>query len=479
MALFRENSGLIARTDEAAPIEPGGVRELLIIALPMVVSQACETLMMFINRLFLARLGPEHMSAAMGGGLTCFMFMTFFLGLTGYGSALVAQHLGANQRDRCAVVVAQTLLLAILAYPLVLLCIPLGHAWFRLNHIAPGQLPLQIEYFDIIMLGAIIGLLRNSLAGFFSGTGRTRVLMGATVAAMAVNLASSYLLIFGAAGFPALGMRGAAISSLLGSTASLIVVAYCYFNRQQRREFGVAQGLRFDRAIMVKLLRFGYPAGIEFFLNIMAFNLLVMTFYSCGPAVAAAVTITFNWDMVSFVPLIGVNIAVTSLVGRYMGAGRPDRAHRAAMSGLKLAGIYSLFTLTLYACLPGPLVGLFRPSGDDTVFRATVPLAVFMVRLISLYVFADAVGLVFGGALRGAGDTFWTMCISVSGHWVVAATAAVLIHALHVRPAAAWLTVVFLALSLGSALFLRYRSGRWRHIRMVDAAPAPGAAPAD
>ena len=78
------------------------MRELLAIALPMVISQTCDTIMMFTDRLFLSRLGPEQMNASMAGGLTCFVMMTFFLGLTGYSTALVAQYLGAGRKDRCA-----------------------------------------------------------------------------------------------------------------------------------------------------------------------------------------------------------------------------------------------------------------------------------------------------------------------------------------------------------------------------------------
>ena len=89
--------------DKAADRAAGGVRELLAIALPMVVSHACETAMTFTDRLFLSRLGPEQMNAAMAGGLTCFMTMTFFLGLTGYTTALVAQYLGAGRKQHCAV----------------------------------------------------------------------------------------------------------------------------------------------------------------------------------------------------------------------------------------------------------------------------------------------------------------------------------------------------------------------------------------
>ena len=76
---------------------------------------------------------------------------------------------------------------------------------------------------------------------------------------------------------------------------------------------------------MRKLLRFGYPA-VELFLNLLAFTSMILLFHSHGLATATAVTIVFNWDMVSFVPLLGIQIGVVSLVERYMGgAGRPDR----------------------------------------------------------------------------------------------------------------------------------------------------------
>jgi len=170
------------------PHAAGGVRELLAIALPMVVSQACETLMFFVDRLFLARIGPEQMSAAMGGGLTCFMFMTFPLGIIGYANALVAQHLGAGQKERCARAAAQALLLAVATYPLILLCVPAGEWLFRVTGVAAEQLVPQREYFRILMVGTVMALLRNALASFFSGIGRTRVIMVAAAVAMVEHL---------------------------------------------------------------------------------------------------------------------------------------------------------------------------------------------------------------------------------------------------------------------------------------------------
>jgi len=452
---------------------PGGIRELLVIAFPMVISQACETLMMFVDRLFLSKLGPEYMSAAMGGGITCFMFMTFFMGIIGYANALVAQHLGAGQKDRCAVVTSQALIIAVFAYPVILLCIPLGEILFRATDIAPEQLVPQREYYRIAMYGAVLWLMRSSLSSFFSGIGRTRVVLASAAVAMVVNIFSNYVLIFGHLGFPKLGIRGAAIGTLLGSAAGLGVMASRYFSHRYRTELNTVGGLRFDREIMVKLLRLGTPSGVEFFLNLSAFNLLVLHFHGYGVAVAAAMTITFNWDMVSFIPLMGVGIGVTSLVGRYMGAGDPDGAHQVTMSGVKLAGLYSIVTFTAFCLFPGPLVRLFEPADGGETFLEVVPLAIYMVRLISVYVFADALAIVFSSALRGAGDTFWTMVISVSGHWTFTIVAVVLMRVFRVGPRATWGTVVALVLGLCVTLSLRYRLGRWRTLRVVAEAPPP------
>lgn len=434
---------------------------------PLVMSQACETIMMFTDRLFLARLGPENMSAAMGGGLTCFMFTTFFIGLTGYSNALVAQYLGAGQLRKCPVVVAQALIISLLAYPVVLTGIPAGKWLFRVSGIAAEQLGPQTIYFRILMAGALFGMLRNSLATYFSGVGRTRIIMASAITSMIVNVFGNYVLIFGRLGIPALGIAGAAYGTIIGSVAGLVVVSFSYFGRKNRKRYAVLEGLHFDAAMMKKLVRFGYPSGLEFFLNISAFNLVVMLFHSYGLTVATAVTIAFNWDMLSFIPLIGVNIGVISLVGRYMGARNPEMAHRAAMSGLKLVCLYSFFIVLTFSIVPGFLVDVFSPAEGDAAFALSRPLAVFMVRMVSIYVFADAIGIVFGGALRGAGDTFVTMCLSVGAHWLMVLVLLPLVRVFGVSPYVAWSVAVALICVIGFAFYARYRTGRWRRLDLI------------
>lgn len=447
---------------------PGGIREMVAIALPMVVSSACETVMTFTDRLMLSRLGPEQMSAAMSGGLTSFVMMTFFLGLTGYTTALVAQYLGSGQPNRCAVSVTQALIIAALAYPIILAARPLAFLLFEIIDIPAEQLDPQKQYFNILVYGVIFGLLRNCLSCFFSGIGRTTIVMFSALTAMMVNVITNYVLIFGKLGFPAMGIRGAALGTIAGSVCGLAVLAAAYLGGENRHRYNVLQTFRYDGEAMKKLLRYGYPAGLEFFLNLLAFNIMILLFCSQGITTAAAITIVFNWDMVSFVPLIGVNIGVTSLVGRYMGAGLPDTAHRATLSGLKLAWVYSFAILIAFSVFPYHLVGVFRPAETTAVFAEVFPLTVSMLRLAALYVMADALFLVFGGALRGAGDTFWAMCISVTYHWILVSVLYLLLNWFNTTAFKAWFVLCIVFMMFSFTFYLRYRSGKWRSLRVVE-----------
>jgi len=456
----------ITTTAELNP--PGGFREMLAISAPMVVSHACETLLIFIDRLFLSRIGPEPMNAAMAGGLSSFMLMTFFVGLIGYTTALVAQYLGAGHKSQCGVVVTQAMLLVIPATLLVFACRPLVHLLFGLMDIPAAQREQQQLYFNILLYGTPLVLLRTSLSGFFSGVGRTRIVMISAMVALIVNAGANYVLIFGHLGFPALGLRGAAYGTLFSSFCALLVLLAAYLRCTNRDEFFIGAGWSFHRTIMAKLLRYGSPAGVEMFLNLLAFTLIVLIFHSHGGVTATAVTIVFNWDLVSFVPLLGLQIGVVSLVGRYMGAGSPEVAERAAFSGLKMGWIYSSLILLLFVTFPAQLVALFAPREHNELFISAAPLAVDMLRLAALYVLADATIVVFSGTLRGAGDTLWAMGLSVAMHWLMVPIVFVFLKVLNFGPITVWLAFIAFFLISSGLFYLRFRHGHWKTLALVN-----------
>ena len=445
---------------------PGGIRETMAISLPMIVSHALDTLMTMVDRLFLARLGTLHMSASMAGGLASFTSTTFFMGLIGYANALVAQSLGARREKSCSRILIQALIIALMSRSVVVsLTRPFARIIFGASSIDPQQLVLQNQYFNILILGSIVPLIRHALASFFSGIGETRVIMVASVVGLLVNAGANYGLIFGNFGLPAWGIQGAAVGTILGGIATVAVMAGQYAKRRVRHRFGgTKRSLRYHRIYFWTLVRKGSPAGLEMFLNLFSFQLLVQLFHGQGAVVAAAATIMFTWDSISYVPLLGIEVAMSSLVGRYAAAKKFDIVKKATRSGIFIGWGFSAVVLVAFVGFPEFLVHVFRPHPVDDMFLQAFPISVFMLRIAALYVFTQAVMVVFAGALRGAGDTFWTMVIMVSVNWALVGILYILLNVLDLGAKVGWAATVAVFVVFPVFLIARWRTGNWKTI---------------
>ncbi|MDD4921170.1 MAG: MATE family efflux transporter [Bacteroidales bacterium] len=448
--------------------KPGGIRDLLDIAFPMMISTACDGVMTFTDRLFLARLGSEQMNAALGGGITYQMLMFFFVGLTGYSTALVAQYYGAGQWKNSPRASFQAILVTLAAWPVILLLKPLAVSFYYTMDIPVNQVAYQIQYLNILAWGGLFGMLRQTISCYFTGIGQPKIVMIATITAMLVNVVLDYILIFGKLGLPVMGVKGAALATVCGGFSAMFILLIAYFHPFNRVNFGVMKSFHFDWTMMKKLIHFGYPAGLEMFLNFMAFFFMTLMFQSRGESEATATSIMFNWDLVSYIPLLGIEIAVTSLVGRYMGAGRPQVAHRAAISAVKTGMVYSLVVLVLFLAIPEALVRVFHPQNPSSIFENAVPMAISMVRIASLYVLAQAVIVALIGALRGAGDTFYTMVVSVVFNWVFLPLLYLSFYVFDRSVSFGWLVVVLSYLVFCYFIYLRFRTGKWKNLRVIQ-----------
>jgi MATE family multidrug resistance protein len=441
------------------------LRRILSIALPMVASQASETVMLFGDRFFLSRVSKLHFASAMTGGLTTFSIASLFAGVTGYVNALVAQYYGASREDECAKATVQSIYLSFMAVPFLVLAAILIPRFFSIMGHDPAQVPLESAYARWLLSGSVLLLMRNGLTGFFLGIGRTRVVMIANLAAMVVNVPLNYILIFGKFGLPELGIVGAAIGTIGGSFTAFVILLAAYLSRRVDDRYATRSTWRFDPVMFRRLLRFGAPAGVEIFLNISAFNVFVQLMHSYGANVAAATTITFNWDIVAFIPMLGLAAATTSVVGQHVGASDPAGARRATLIALRLAFVYSGSMALLFLIGARPLVNVFSSGFSDA--GAVSELARRMLRLVGLYTIADSTQLVFSGALRGAGDTRWVMRVSVALHWVLAAMAVLLIRLLATPPLLMWAFFIGFLITLGVIMTLRFSGGKWMSMRVI------------
>ena len=166
----------------------GDVKDVLVVALPMLLSMSFDTLMTFIDRLFLSKLGPAEMNAALGAGAVQLALTMFFTGMISYTTAMVAQRLGGKRRWDCARAFMQALYVSLMCVPLLYLTIPLGHVAFGMEHLPADQLQYQKTYFNILMFGGVINLVRNVAPCFFSGIGETKIVMKAAFVGMLADL---------------------------------------------------------------------------------------------------------------------------------------------------------------------------------------------------------------------------------------------------------------------------------------------------
>ena len=453
----------------------GDVKDVLVVALPMLLSMSFDTIMTFIDRLFLSKLGPAEMNAALGAGAVQLALTMFFTGAISYTTAMVAQRLGAKKTSDCARVFMQAVYLSLISVPLLYLTIPLGHLAFGMEHLPADQLEYQKTYFNILMFGGVINLVRNAAPCFFSGIGETKIVMKAAFVGMIVNVACNFVLIYGLGPIPALGVAGAAYGTLIGNLVSTVILFAKFFAKSCNSRFNTRSSFAFSWPLTRELLQKGIPSGVEMFLNMSAFQLMILMFHALGPDAATASSVMFNWDMVAYVPLMGLEVASTSLVGRYVGARDAAAATRSTFSGLKLGWGYSLLMGVFFVFLPGVLTDIFRPDMAEAsaeaiaIFDAARPMSIFMLRIATFYIFVEVLLVVYAGALRGAGDTVWVMFTCAIMNWCVSGALYVAAYIFHLPAHYAWIAVVAVYSTAPVIFWWRWKSGKWRkHVMDKD-----------
>ena len=436
------------------------LNEILKIALPMVVSQGTFAVMIFTDRYFMSQIDPVHIAASLGGGVASYFSFCFFVGLLSYANALAAQYLGAGEKEKGPKVVTQGWIITLMSAPILTLITFLVAGVFDSMGHDPELVKLERTYYLILMAGVLITLAKVVLASYFAGIGRTHIVMICDVFGLLVNVPLSFIMVFGKLGFPALGIVGAGVSTVIATLLAFLLYLVFYFGREHRESFAVLQSFSVDNRILRRFWRLGFPSGLEQFLNVAAFNLFLLMFQSYGIAESAAAAIVFNWDILSFVPMIGLHVGVISLIGRFVGARDMARVNEVITASFIVGLCYSAILAVLYISFRYPLVEVFAPPTGD--FSAIRDLSAFMMIGLSSYVMADAIILVAGGVLRGAGDTRWLMVASVSLHWSMLVLQFFIIRVLDFSPRVSWVVFCFLVLAIALVYVLRLIGGRWR-----------------
>jgi MATE family multidrug resistance protein len=450
---------LAASADSAS--RPGGVREVGLLAYPIVLTQMSQTVMHVVDSIFVGRLGAAELGGLGFAGVWLWTVFSVFSGTANGVQTFVSQAWGAGEERACgrwawqglyAVVPASVL--AMLGF--VLVAAPL---WQTLGA-TPEVREHALAYARVRPIGFAGLAVWMVFAAFFRGVGETRTPLLATLVANGTNALLAYGFVLGGFGLPALGVAGAGVATSISEWVGAAVLAAAFLRREMRRRFAT-QPVGAELAAVRRFLRVGAPIGGQWLLDMSAFALFTTLVARMGNSSMAASQAMLSLLSLSFMQAIGIGLAATTLVGRYKGAGELPAAERSYRSALVLAVALAVGIAALFLLAPGPLMRLF--VDDPEVIALGRPL----LALGAAFQLFDALQIVVGGALRGAGDTRWPFLVQTTLAWVVRLPLAWLFAVtLGGGVVGAWYAEFVFILALAAALALRFRSGAWRAVRI-------------
>jgi len=432
-------------------------RSVLDLAWPVIVANFLQVLATTIDLVMVGRIGVAEIAAVGIGGNLVFFTFTVMIGITSGTIALVARAVGAKNPKEADHFLFQSLITgALLSIPLVLVGV-----FFARQIVAPfsptGEiLGLSADYVSLIFLSVpfLFVIFISTAALRAAGDTKTPLIIG--IIENLINFGINYTLIFGNFGFPALGVRGAAIGTSIAYFVGAVLFLGLFVDRRVR------VGIRRERPIadwpaIRRILRVGLPAATEQFafqIGILIWIVMVVTF---GEAAVAAHQIGLRVQSFAFMPGLGLSIASSALVGQNLGAQRPDRADRSAREATKLS-ILIMGGIGAFTFVFAPWIALvFAEPGP------TVDLSVLFIRLHATSI--PAIGLFFtlSGSLRGAGDTKWPLYASLVGTYILRLPLSLILgYSLGLGLAGVWVALPIEYYLRSVIIVQRFRTGAWK-----------------
>jgi MATE family multidrug resistance protein len=450
--------------DSLAGTRRARLRALLALAWPIVVYRSSQVVIGIADAVMVAHLGAAALAATTAGALNAFNFFILPMGTVFIVSSFSSQLFGMGDlrgARRYAwyglAVAAATAVLGVLAIPFVPAALaPLPYA--------EDVRALMQDYLVVRLLsaGAAVGL--EALANYYSGLGNTRLPMRASVAAMVLNVVGSWLLIDGHLGAPALGVKGTGVAASVATGVAFLGL-FAAFAWEGRRGGGSG---RLRAAELWRVLRYGLPSGLNWFLEFLAFSFFTnVVVAGLGTTSVAALMAVIQVNSVAFMPAFGIASAGAILVGQAIGAGAKERVPGVVGLAFLVAGAWQALVGLAYLAAPGlVLAGFARdPASAGPLLEAGRR----MLLLSVAWQLFDAGASVLAEALRAAGDTVFTLWARVAIAWLVFAPGSwISVRLLGGGDAVAvgWF-VAYLAL-LAGVLLARFRSGAWRRIVLVE-----------
>ncbi|MDA8018664.1 MAG: MATE family efflux transporter [Thermoanaerobaculia bacterium] len=432
-------------------------RHIVAIAWPLLVSQLSFTAMGLIDTMMVGRLGVTTLAAVGLANFLTFWLLSFFFGLLTGVNTLVAQAVGAQRNEAVGRALWQGLYASFFGALLLAAFIPVVPTALAWTGADRDMLGIASNYMIWRLVG--VGALGIYLAAdnFYRGLGETRIPMICGVAQLVVNCGVNYLLIFGKAGFPALGATGAAIGTAVAQLIMGGVLIATILLRRRHARYRVRQTWRPHVATVRRLVAVGLPVGVQMFMEMGGFTIFTALVARLGaPQMAATNAVLQVWSF-ALMFAFAISVTATTLSGQAVGAGEHATARRATWRVLLVGAAPMVVMCTVFLTVPEALMSLFAEAGDAQVL---MPFARPLFLIAVIFLIFDLPFNAISGALRGAGDTKYPMYVSIAMSWLVFVPA-VWFASPRYGVVGAWWCLVLLVLPQLGFITHRFQGNRW------------------
>jgi len=431
-------------------------RAVLTLALPVTVSSLLQRTEGIVDIFLVGGLGPSSIAAVGLGQLLVFAAMTLVAGLSVSATVLIAQFYGARRLDDAGEAASHAVMMAILAsLMLMALGLTLGHPAMAALGAEPDVIEQAVPYVNLIFLVIPVTVLLQVLSAILHGTGDTRTPMYALIGVNVLHVCIAYPLIYGQAGFPQIGVRGAAVAVGVAETGGVL-----FLFLRCRPLLKRPPAMR--RELLRALWDVGAPVSGERMVQQAGIFVYAKVVFIYGTVAYAAHQVGLSIESFSFMPGYGFAVAAATMVGQSIGAGNYARAKVENWEANRLAAFVMAGMGLVFFCFPYALLRTFTQE------HAVIELGGLFLKIVAAAQIPLAVTMVLAGSLRGAGDTGYILGATIAGMWGVRVPMALLgAFWLHLGIGYIWAAMVgdwFLRMAL---LVLRYRSERWREIRVI------------
>ncbi|MHC4243352.1 MAG: MATE family efflux transporter, partial [Planctomycetota bacterium] len=388
--------------------DPTTLRYMLKLAAPMIVTTTSFTIMQFVDRFMVSRLGTDALAAILPAGAVSFLPGGFAIGLMTSLNTFVSQSLGRDRREECSNYFWQAIYMGFVYFVVVIAIMWPAAYWIfetimgqKPEVVAPNVVNMEVTYLRIMLYAHIPAIFNYAGSQFFMGIHRPIITMCASLCGQVVNIVANYVLIFGKLGLPALGVAGAGWGTFIGIAVAAGINLGMFLSGRLNVTFKTRHALGIDFSKMYDLLKVGFPAGIGLMVNVALWSVILFRLVGkFGTEALAATSAVFACTHVSVMPIVGMSTALTAAVGKAIGERRDRVAIKQTRVCLKVALVYMGLVGVCFFLFRNVLMEFWTPDPDidKVAVEAVIEAGANILICAALYQVFQAARTIYSGS---------------------------------------------------------------------------------